>query len=214
MLFVLLFVDAPFAGIHGGNMRAYAHLLRACDSCIIAFMIKAIHISPVYNRQSIAEKGLIPTKIKLPHHLRDFKEHDVCTKDDKVLYSWIDCNQNEKFIRDMIFCNLYINPRNALYDIKNFVESIDFRKLLNKNMAPWSYMMYDVYEIKAQLPKHTYFHSQDPTGDINRTTYGMPDEYSHNDKVLCVLKEPQKKIRIIGQAEYYYDNGHNIRIIR
>ena len=137
----------------------------------------------------------------------------MCTKDDKALYSWIDCDQNEKFIRDMIFCHIYINPRNALYDEPG-AQSIDFRKLLNKNMSPWNYMSYDVYEIKTQWPKHTYFHTQNPEGNINKTTYGMSDEYSHNDKILCILKEPQKKICIIGQAEYYYDNGHNIRIIR
>jgi len=177
-------------------------------------MIKAIHISPIFNRQSIAEKGLIPTTIELPHHLEAFKEDEVCTEDGKALYTWLDCNQNEKFIRDMIFCHFYIEPRNDLY-VDGDSEAIDFRKLLNANMAPWSHMVYDVYEIElSRWPRRIYFHVQDPTGNIFATCHGMPDEYAHNDKILCILKKPQKKIRIIGQAEYYYDNGHNIRIIR
>jgi len=185
---------------------------------IVSFVIRAIHISPIFNRQSIAEKGLIPMPVELPHHLKSFKEDDVCTEDGKALYSWMDCNQNEKFIRDMIFCHIYIEPRNALFDEyeKEYPdETIDFRRFVNTNMAPWDYMTYDVYKIEAtQWPKKTYFHVQSNDDNIYATTYDMPDEYSHEDKVLCIFNNLQKKISIIGQAEYYYDNGHNIRIIR
>ena len=176
-------------------------------------MVKAIHISPIFNRHSIAEKGLIPTKVELPHHLKSFQEDGVCTKDGKALYTWVDCDNNEKFIRDMIFCHIYIDPRNAMYDDLEGPE-IDFRTLLNTNMAPWNSMIYDVYEVETKWPKAIYFHEQTTNDNIYSTTYSMPDEYAHDDKILCMLKSPQKKIRIIGQAEYYYDNGHNIRIIR
>jgi len=177
-------------------------------------MIEAIHISPISNRQSIEENGLTPSKVKLPHHLENFKEDGVCTKDGRALYTWIDCDKNEKFIRDMIFCHIFIDPRNALYyDSQD--EYIDFRKLLNVNMAPWSYMIYDVYEVKTSLSHGIYYHIQTTGDNIYSTTYGMPDEYAHEDKMLCVLKRLQKKIRRVGQAQYYYDNNHHhIKILR
>jgi len=175
-------------------------------------MIKAIHISPIFNRAPIAKSGLMPTKVKLPHHLEAFKEDDVCTKDGRALYTWIDCDKNRKFICDMIFCHLFIDPRNTLDGATN--EYIDFRKLLNIDMAPWDHMTYDVYEIETELSHVAYYHVQSTGDNIYSSTYGMPDKYAHDDKMLCMLKRPQKKIRIVGQAEYYQDNGCNIRIIR
>jgi len=195
----------------GGDARKFP----ASAFCIVTFMVKAMHISQIFNRESIAKIGLIPTKIDLPWHLESFKEDRMCTEDGKALYTWLDSDRNEKFIRDMIFCHIYIHPRNtlALY-MEETSNGVDFRKFLNENMAPWNSMIYDVYVLETVWPRTSYFHAQTSEVDIYSSTYGMPDEYAHDNKVLCMMNKPQKKIRRIGQAEYYYDNGHNIRIIR
>jgi hypothetical protein len=184
--------------------------------------MEVLHISPVYNRRSIAKLGIIPSKISLPAHLESFKKDNMCTKDDKCVYSWLSCDKNEKFIRDMVFCNVWIDPRNDLADksLKELKElekiygkfidldnCIDFRKLLNKNLYNYREMIFDVYCAIEDTKLDTYYiHQQYNDDNIFNTIHKMPDEYAHNDKRLVIFKKPLKNIKIIAQAKYYYDN--------
>ena len=117
----------------------------------------------------------------------------------------------------MIFCHIYIDPRNRLYHEPDAI-AIDFRKLgPDVNMAPWGHMTYDVYEITSSYPHPQVgqqMHWQIPADEISNTIYGMPEEYAHNDKELAIFKKPQKNIRIVGQAQYYFDNGKHQYLFR
>lgn len=175
--------------------------------------IKSLHISPASNRKSIERNGLCPSKIKLEQHLEAYRAKGHCTADGKALYTWLDCDKNEKFIKDMIFCHAHITPRNSMEN--TYEEYIDFRDIFEKNIAPWKDMVFDVYEIVSECPHYNdWVHWQYPTESVYNTMWGIPDKYAHNDKTLIIHKVSQKNIRIVGQAEYYYNRSHNIRIIR
>ena len=175
-----------------------------------------MHISPIINGSSIQEFGLIPTKVEHEGHLKAFREDGACTKDGKALYTWEDCNENEKFIKDMVFCKVWIEPRNALYE-ETGSHPIDFRKLLDRNLSQFSHMIYDVYVADVPDEQYTYVHIQgwEERSTVENTCYRMPDEYAHNNKRLHIYKKPLKKIKTVGQVRFYWDNGkYHIKILR
>jgi len=161
----------------------------------------AIHISEIYNRNSILKNGLFPTKVNLDHHLESFRENGYLPNDEtKILYTWKDCNKNEKFIRDMIYCKTWLHPRNNLA-IGEEEDYIDFRNIDMNNLYPYKNMIYDVYKIENFNPLNSdVCHVQEPDDSIYNTCYEMDDYYSHNDKVLLFSKKIEKNIKIIGQA--------------
>jgi len=73
--------------------------------------MKSIHLSPIYNRQSILKNGIIPTKIKIPSHSEAFRDISI---DDNIIYSWADGHSNEQYIKDMIYCLIYISKKSFL----------------------------------------------------------------------------------------------------
>jgi hypothetical protein len=65
--------------------------------------LTAIHISEIYNRDSILKNGLFPSEVLLPHHLERFREDGYLEEDEnKMLYMWCDSEKNEKFIMKKI----------------------------------------------------------------------------------------------------------------
>ena len=175
-----------------------------------------MHISPIINKSSIQERGLIPTKVNNPAHLKSFKQDRQCTKDGKALYTWEDCNENEKFIKDMVFCKVWIEPRNNFYEGPNS-HALDFRKFLDRNLSKYDHMKYNIYIAEVPDTDNIYVHIQGWTSDmtIENTCYRMPDEYAHNNKRLHIYKKPLKEIKIVGQVKFYWDNGkYHIRILR
>ena len=95
-------------------------------------MINLLHLSETKNRNSILTNGLLPTKVKNLDHLGYFTRHGIISGD-KAIYTWLDSEKNEKFIRDMVYCKVWIHPRNDLIDgwsnSENEPDSIDFSKL-------------------------------------------------------------------------------------
>lgn len=181
--------------------------------------MKAIHISPICNRESIMTHGIIPAKVTNPAHLESFKEQNLCTKDGKVIYTWQDSIDNEKFIKDMIFCKVWILYRNDIYTEGNELYEeyfyFDFRRVFNKNLCSYDSMTYDVYTIEVPNNHFDYFHGQIPSDDIFDTLWNMPEEYAHDHKRLIVLKVPATDLAIIGQAQFYYDNNkYHIKILK
>ena len=175
-----------------------------------------MHISPIINESSIQEHGLIPTKVEHEGHLKAFREDNACTKDGKAIYTWEDCDENEKFIKDMVFCKVWIEPRNNFY-YKPEAHAIDFRPFLDRNLSNYEHMMYDVYVVEVPDKESIYTHIQGWTSDqtVNFSTYKMPDEYAHDNKKLHIFKKPLKQIRIVGQVRFYWDNGkYHIKILR
>jgi len=75
--------------------------------------MEAIHISERYNRNSILKNGLRPSKVVLEHHLDSFREFNYLSEEeDKMLYMWLDSEKNQKFIKDMMYCKMWLDPRN------------------------------------------------------------------------------------------------------
>lgn len=163
--------------------------------------MKLIHISETFNRKSIQKHGLLPSEVKLPHHLSFFKEEGLCTEDGKALYTWQSCDKDSKFIKDMVFCKAYIHPRNDM------AYSTDFSKLVDKFLGPHNHMTYDVYEIDVPDQETDLYHVQEPSGSIYNSCYDMPIEFAHNDKWLHIYKTALKNLRIVGKAEFEYTKG-------
>ena len=86
--------------------------------------------------------------------------------------------------------------------------SVDFRKFLDKNLSKYDNMIYDIYCADILDKKYEYLHVQGwgINETVNNTCYKMPDEYAHDTKKLHIFKKPLRKIKIVGQAKFYYDN--------
>jgi len=172
-----------------------------------------IHISEIYNRKSIEKNGLLPSKIKLPQHLSFFKKKNLCTKDGNMIYTWGDCNDNEKFIRDMIYIKVFGHARNDMYD--DGPSYINFEKLGSIPIYKYDQMIFDVHLIKTN--EKVFFggiHYQSSSKNIYNTLHMMDDCYAHDNKKLYVSKTPLKT-KVIGKAYYYYDNNKiNIKVVK
>jgi len=173
----------------------------------------AIHISENYNRNSILKNRLMPSKIKLNHHLESFRATNFLNEnEDKMLYMWLDSEKNEKFIKDMIYCKVWIAPRNKL-SLKYDEDFIDFRNIKMDNLYPYTEMMYDIY--KVINPNHinkdlSEIHCQEPSNNIHNACYQMDEYYAHNDKPLILSKEVERNIAIIGQAYMYVTKKNKV----
>lgn len=171
---------------------------------------KFLHISERHNRDSILKIGLLPSKIKLEHHLNFFRNKEYISRDtDKILYMWEDSVQNEKFIKDMIYCKVWIQPRNNLYDGENSMDPL-------LNLCPYDSMLYDVYLIhnSAELSRtdgELHRHVQEPSDDPISTCFGMNGIYAHDDKLLG-LSKGESNIEIIGEAKFELEKYNNICI--
>jgi len=176
--------------------------------------MNVLHVSPIYNRNSIIKNGITPTPVKNINHLEAFKK-DRVVSNDTAIYTWQDSIYNEKYIRDLIYAITWIHPRNDIgcYYNDNFNDEIDWRNVERKPIYKYNQMIFDVYIAQVSTKIPDYNHLQEPGNDIYSTTYNMHERFAHNDKPLCIYDKPLKVIKIIGQANYYYDNiNHNFTI--
>lgn len=162
-------------------------------------MEKCIHISPIYYRNSIFKNGLIPSKIPLDHHLEGFREDNLLSNDEnKMLYMWLSSEKDNKFIKDMVYCKAWIEPRNKLWKLKgyNFINP-------QTNLYAYDQMIFDIYEISnfsEAKAEYRYLHAQEDYGSKYNSLYQMDDRYTHNDKELVLSKTVEKNFKIIKQA--------------
>lgn len=177
--------------------------------------MEIIHVSPFINHESIILNGLQPSIISLEQHLKVFHK-DKTIKGEKAVYGWFSCDKNDKFIRDMVFCKVWINPRNRLADIDQSIEYYDdngeynFEPYIKKNLYHTDSMIFNVYKFDIEKERHTeYFHTQVDNENKGNTCFGLPDKYSHDDKKLYVVDEIVKSPILIGQAEWNYNKGEN-----
>lgn len=197
--------------------------------------MKLIHFSSRRNRDSILKNGILPSYIKLEPHYKCFKEFGLT--DRKCVYMWNpDEGQGmEKYVKDMIYCKLFIHPRNDMadervsvitklynenklddwYDDKNW---IDFSKLGTKLFGEED--IYDLYEIDFDdnnplLLDTSLIHSQENSNNIFNSCHLMKDKYEHNDKTIHIgngIIQPEK-IKIIENVRsiIYKNNTIGIR---
>lgn len=181
--------------------------------------MNVFHISPIYNRDSILENGILPTPVRNRDHLEHMQEHGICTKDGRGSYTWLDDSKNEKYIRDLIYAIVWIHPRNELthYWTDVLRDWPEFPKMHRRPMWKYDQMLFDVYV--ADVPEHYahYIHQQEPNRAPDSTIYTMHDQYAHDEKQVIIYKEPLKHIRIVGQASYNYDSANDkisIKVLR
>ena len=173
--------------------------------------MKFIHMSERYNRESIFKNGLLPSKILLDYHLKSFREDKyLLGGEDKILYTWESGEKDNKFIKDMVYCKIWIQPRNRYYDPFNFK---------NKNnifyWVPYLNMIYDVYELQILNILNLQgreVHIQEPSDDYHNTLYEMDDKYSHNDKKLYFSKTKETNFRIIKEVKLDINKNGKINI--
>lgn len=163
--------------------------------------MKLLHLSAIENRESILKNGLLPSKISLEPHLEGFKNNGLVG--DKCVYTW-DSEQGQstdKYIRDMIYCKLFIHPRNAwgeeyynnyekingisMYDVKE----LDYRQFGTKLYGKTD--TYDLFEIDIDpsnplLLQTSFIHAQIREDSPYNSCVLLNEKYAHEDKVLRI----------------------------
>lgn len=166
-----------------------------------------MHVSERKNRNSILKYGLLPTKVKNWQHLDYFKKHKKI-KGEKAIYTWLDSEYNEKFIKDLLYAKVWIHPRNTLFDYYSdtFDDYINFKKVSRFPFIQHD-TLYDVYLIEKANRSSDMWHGQIPSDNIYNSCYNMEDCYAHDNKIVYVYDEPVFITKIIGSAYYYFDNN-------
>jgi len=162
--------------------------------------LKILHLTESRKLKSIQTHGLLPSKISLDHHLSLFQKDGL--EGNKCIYTW-DANtyENERFVRDMIYCKMFIHPRNDMFiNTWDEDEQFDYSKLgkrLYGSINHFTLLEFD-YDIDNTLP-YEYLHLQDPSYRKNDSCGYMDEKYAHDDKTLHIMKKkiPYKKIRQI-----------------
>ena len=165
--------------------------------------MNVLHLSARTNRESILKNGLLPSKVKSWRHLDRFHEDDIVTEDsDRAIYTWEDCERNQKFERDMVYCIVWLHGRNALL---NYKEPIDF-STLTEPIYEYDQMIFDLYTSIVPDKKSNYLHDQTHGPDNSWSSFRMDERFEHNDKKLHIFTRPLR-VKPIGELLYTYRNG-------
>lgn len=174
--------------------------------------MKVIHISERENRDSILKHGILPSKITLDHHIEYLIESEIIEEDEnKAAYFWIDSLKNEKYIKDMIYCKLWIHPRNRIYT--PFLEEHDGDifdySTLNRFWITRDNSLFDIYVADVDDWERDIPHSQEPNQYKYSSLYQMNEKFAHDDKQLYITNKPVKNIEIVGTVLFNADMANN-----
>lgn len=175
--------------------------------------LKLLHLTPKKNYNSILKYGLIPSKVKLSHHLERFNNDGL--NGDKATYLW-DPNQGgetDKMIKDFIYCKHFTHPRNNLIDYTEALglDDVDFKKMGSKLFGEEEdYVLLEINADNLTLLDDEYIHEQSSDGDNWSTNVCMNPKYEHNDKILrigfdIIIRDNIKIINEIS-TRFYKDN--------
>lgn len=192
--------------------------------------MKLLHLSRRANKESILTNGILPSYIKLDAHYECFKNFGL--EDRKCVYTWNpDVGQStEKYVRDMIYCKLFIHPRNEICDREDVRNQklwdegkimdwdddkhwTDFSKLGKKLFG--SDDVYDLYEIDIEethplLLDGWFTHGQEKSDWKRGSCHLLDDYYAHDDKTLYISKDiiTPDKLKIVESvnARVYANN--------
>lgn len=164
--------------------------------------MKLLHLSAIGNRDSILANGILPSKISLESHLWAFQ--DAGLNGDECVYTW-DSEQGQstdKYIRDMIYCKLFIHPRNnfglehyeklkeqGIHSFNTNEQKLDYRQFGTQLYGDVS--VFDLYEIEIEednemLLRREFIHGQLRDESPYDSCHMLNEKYSHNDKVLRI----------------------------
>ena len=158
--------------------------------------MKLLHVTHKKNINSIIKHGLIPTHIELDHHWEGFQEY---LEDRHCIYLWdAETYENTKFIRDMIYCKMFIHPRNKLLTLREIELEKKGWDIWDGDLYPDFKSMggtlfgdsgtYSVLEIDSDdIEAHGHWqHVQEPHDDKYGTTVAMSDGFAHDDKRIHI----------------------------
>jgi len=151
-----------------------------------------LHLTNIQNINSILKYGILPTYVDLDHHWETFKNHNLSKR--KCIYTWDgETYKNSKFIKDMIYCKLFIHPRNRFYSYTdNSLNFYDYgQKIIGKDSS------FLLLKINSDNWFGNWYHIQEPGGENSCTTVIMDEKYSHDDKELYIFKEKIIEFEII-----------------
>ena len=152
--------------------------------------MKLLHLTPKKNIKSILKFGLLPSKIKLDHHLEAFQNDGL--EGDKAIYMWdpnLSAGTTDKYIKDFIYCKHFIHPRNDLFDLNEclYLPYTNFKKMGNKLFGQdEDYVLLEIESDNIKLLDDYCFHAQYSDGDEFSTTTAMNSIYEHDDKALWI----------------------------
>ena len=175
--------------------------------------MKILHLTESRNISSIKRYGLLPSKVKLEHHLSTFKESGL--RGNKVLYGWLDSEKNKKFSRDMIYCKQWIDKRNEIcgpYETQE--ECFDFSKDKTQYFCEKSYTLLLVEVSRKQIIDGDFIHEQIQSDSKYNSLFQMDSRFEHDDKILILVKVKIKWNFITKICEYktYIDKAKKLRI--
>ena len=175
--------------------------------------MKVFHLSQRPNRDSILENGVFPSIIKSPSHVDAFINRKIIRKrSDKIIYTWEDCNDNEKFAKDMIYCIVWLHGRNKMAMGDKLPQNFDFRDLPNVPIYLHDQMLFDLYVGEIEDKNCDFLHSQTSMSE-EWTSYGMDEKYEHDNKKLHILKDTLS-VNPVDELLYTYNRGKiNIKFI-
>lgn len=158
--------------------------------------MKLLHVTDTKNVNSIIKNGLLPSHVEHDGHWEIFQRYLMQRN---CVYLWdAETYGNEKFIRDMIYCKMFIHPRNKFFKQREVeIEENgldywdddlypDFRKFGSALVGDST--SYSVLEIdQRDVEVHGgWRHVQEPCSNKNSTTTVMDDKYAHDDKNIYV----------------------------
>lgn len=166
--------------------------------------MKLLHLSAIENRDSILKNGLLPSKIKLDIHRDVFQGSGLVG--DKCVYTWDSEHgqSTDKYVRDMIYCKLFIHPRNdsGIEYYNNFEkihgiresdikdeDRLDYRQFGTKLYGKSN--IYDLFEIDVEednplFLKNWWIHGQTKDDSPYSSCFMLNEKYAHEDKVLRI----------------------------
>lgn len=162
--------------------------------------MEVLHVSPRFNRESILKNWIHPSKINLEHHLDTFREMNIISPtENKIIYTWESVQNNEKFIKDHVYCIIWLHHRNNLCD--KYDGGIDFSKLTISPIYKFNQMIFDIYSSEVEEDDIWFYHEQTPSDDKFSSAYNMNEKYAHTDKPLRVYNKKLKP-KLIGKVLY------------
>jgi hypothetical protein len=165
--------------------------------------MKLLHLSHRENRDNILSNGIIPSYIKLDAHFEAFSYGGLKSRECVYMWDSEKGQSTDKYIRDMIYCKLFIHPRNDLGDAhyKNLEslgimdyqctdeQKLDYRSFGTKLFGDGG--VFDLYEITIDenneilLPRE-YVHGQTKDESPYASCYLLNEKYAHEDKILRI----------------------------
>jgi hypothetical protein len=177
--------------------------------------MKLLHLTLKKNINSILKHGLLPSKIKLDHHLHKFQDDGLVGE--KAIYLWdpdLSGGTTDKYIKDFIYCKHFIHPRNDLlyeWEITPNMPDINFKDMGNKLFGKAEdYILLEIDSTNIELLDDNYLHEQSSDGDEFHTCVAMNPLYEHDDKTLWIGTKPINKnnFKIVNElSTRLYKNG-------